>query len=115
MSVTSGTRKRKITFEDSFSDIEIDDLELDEDDLKQLERIESPDKLANGNYKCNHPCKDRSKSGPYRYENTDAIDAGICVAKKAKYLENKRNRARKPNPRISPIRYHNKSQRGRKA
>ena len=61
MPVPSGTRKRKNTFEDSFSDIEIDDLDLDEDDLKQLERIESPNKLPNGNYKCNHLCKDRTK------------------------------------------------------
>jgi translation initiation factor 2 beta subunit (eIF-2beta)/eIF-5 len=61
MPVPSGSRKRKNTFEDSFSDIEIDDLDLDEDDLKQLERIESPNKLPNGNYKCNHRCKDPTK------------------------------------------------------
>jgi hypothetical protein len=61
MPVPSGSRKRKNTFEDSFSDIEIDDLDLDEDDLKQLEQIESPNKLPNGKYKCNHLCKDRTK------------------------------------------------------
>lgn len=53
------TRKRKRTLEDQFSDIEFDDLELDEDDLKELDRLESPARLPNGNYRCNHLCKDR--------------------------------------------------------
>ena len=54
-------RKRKRTLEDQFSDIEVDDLELDEDDLKELDRLESPEKLPNGNYRCNHLCKDRKR------------------------------------------------------
>jgi hypothetical protein len=61
VAVPPGKRKRKGTFEDGFSDIEIDDFELDEDDLKELQRIESPEKLPNGNYRCNHLCKDRMK------------------------------------------------------
>lgn len=65
MSVAGVNRKRKNTFEDGFSDIEIDDLDLDEDDLEQLERIESPNKLPNGNYKCNHLCKDKTKLLPF--------------------------------------------------
>ena len=54
-------KTEKRTLADSFSDIEIDDFELDENDLKQLERIESPQKLPNGNTRCNHTCKDRMK------------------------------------------------------
>jgi len=47
--------------DDGFSDIEIDDFELDVNELKELERIESPVKLPNGNYRCNHSCRDRMK------------------------------------------------------
>lgn len=56
-----GARKRKNTFENEFSDVAFDDFVLDEDDLKELDRLESPQKLPNGNLKCNHSCKDRTK------------------------------------------------------
>jgi hypothetical protein len=101
MSAGTVNRKRKSTLEDSFSDIEIDDLELDEDDFKQLERIESPNKLPNGNYKCNHLCKDKTKS-VVLWNLLMNIDVDICVAKKAKFpLENKGSRFRKRNRRNS--------------
>src|SRR5271168_4286415 len=58
---TSKKRKRTNSADDSFPDIQIDDLELDENDLKVLDGLESPEKLANGNYRCNHACKDRTK------------------------------------------------------
>jgi len=54
-------RKRGDALEDGFSDIEIEDFELDVNDLKELECIELPTKLLNGNIRCNHPCKDRKK------------------------------------------------------
>lgn len=54
-------RKRANVLEDRFSDIEIEDFELDVNDLKELECIELPTKLLNGNVRCNHPCKDRKK------------------------------------------------------
>jgi hypothetical protein len=47
--------------EDGFSDVDIDDTEFDENDLKELDHIESPARLPNGNRKCNHRCKDRNK------------------------------------------------------
>ena len=56
-----GMKKRKSAFGDGFSDVEIDEFELDEDDLKQLDRIQSAERLPNGKYKCNHLCKDRKK------------------------------------------------------
>ena len=58
---SSRKRKRINSAEDAFPDIQIDDLELDENDLKVLDGLDSPEKLANGNYRCNHPCKDRTK------------------------------------------------------
>ena len=71
MTVTSSTakRKREGIFEDSFTDVEIDDTQLDEEDLKQLDCIESPQKISpqklpNGNLKCNHTCKDKTKYHP---------------------------------------------------
>jgi hypothetical protein len=54
-------RKRGNVLEDGFSDIEVEDFELDVNDLKELECIEFPTKLLNGNIRCNHPCKDRKK------------------------------------------------------
>jgi hypothetical protein len=115
MSAATVNRKRKNTFEDSFSDIEIDDLDLDEDDFKQLERIESPNKLPNGNYKCNHLCKDKTKSVPLLNLLMN-IDVDICVAKKAKFpLGNIRSRFRKHKLRNSPNHFLKTSQRSRKA
>lgn len=58
---TNKKRKRTNSVEDAFPDIRVDDLELDENDLKVLDGLESPEKLANGNYRCNHACKDRTK------------------------------------------------------
>lgn len=58
---TNKKRKRTNSVEDAFPDIQVDDLELDENDLKVLDGLESPEKLANGNYRCNHACKDRTK------------------------------------------------------
>jgi len=80
------TGKRKATFEDAFTDFEFDDdFELDEAELKELDRLESPQKLANGNYKCNHQCKDKTKY-PISVQNTflTVTDADTCVAKKAR-------------------------------
>jgi hypothetical protein len=57
-------RKRKNTFEDGFPDVEIDDLEFDEEDLKELDGVESSQKLPNGNLKCSHKCKDKTKYSP---------------------------------------------------
>jgi hypothetical protein len=59
-----GTRKRKSPFEDGFSDIDVDDFELNEDDVRQLDSIQSPEKLPNGKYKCSHLCKDRKRYTP---------------------------------------------------
>jgi hypothetical protein len=71
MTATSSAakRKREGTFEDSFADVEIDDTQLDEEDLKRLDYIESPQKISpkklpNGNLKCNHTCKDKTKYHP---------------------------------------------------
>jgi hypothetical protein len=57
-------RKRKSTFDDGFSDVGIDDLVFDEEDLKQLDGVESSQKLPNGNLKCGHKCKDKTKYCP---------------------------------------------------
>jgi len=54
--------KRKATFEDAFTDFELDDdFELNEAESKELDRLESPQKPANGKDKCNHQCKDKTK------------------------------------------------------
>jgi hypothetical protein len=81
-----GGKKRHSTFEDSFTGFELDDIELDEDVLKQLERIESPDKLPNGNTKCNHNCKDRRRCFVLNKEILTSTGVGICVVKKARSL-----------------------------
>ena len=63
----SGTSENLgVNFDDSFSEIEIDDTEFDEEDLRKLDRMECTrtDKLPNGNFKCEHSCKDRVKYSP---------------------------------------------------
>lgn len=56
------TEKRKANFEDAFTDFEFDnESEFDETELKKLEQLEPPQRLANGNYRCGHHCKDKTK------------------------------------------------------
>ena len=93
---SAAKRKREDTVEDSFTDVEIDDTQLDEEDLKQLDCIESPkkispQKLPNGNLKCNHTCKDKTKYHPvcnnfniYRCRHLCCKDGKIDKKAKAK-------------------------------
>lgn len=75
-------RKRKSAFEDGFSDVEIDDLEFDEEDLKELDGVKSSQKLPNGNLKCSHKCKDKTKYDPQEPDHLTSTDVGIYAAKK---------------------------------
>ena len=70
--------------EEGFTDVEIDDFELDESDLKQLERIELPDKLPNGNIRCNHPCKDKERSYFTLNNLLTEVGVGTSAAKRAR-------------------------------
>ena len=99
-------RRREGTFEDRFTDVEIDDTQLDEEDLKQLDCIESPQKISpqklpNGNLKCNHACKDKTKYHHSMQQFLIFTDAGICAVRMARSI-------RKPKPRFP-------SQKGRRA
>jgi hypothetical protein len=111
MTATSPTakRKREGTFEDKFTDVEIDDTQLDEEDLKQLDCIESPqkispEKLPNGNLKCNHTCKDKTKYRPgvqmifniYRCRHLCCKDGKIDKKGKAKVSTSKGRKSSRP-------------------
>ena len=93
------TGKGKGTSQDAFADFGFDDdFELDETELKELDRLESPHRLANGNYKCNHLCKDKNKysiSLQDRFLTLLGVD--ICVARKERRLT-KRKVAGRQNP-----------------
>jgi hypothetical protein len=53
-------RKRKSPAEDGFSDVEIEEIDLDEDELRKLDSIH-PLQLTSTRTRCNHLCKDRMK------------------------------------------------------
>ena len=102
-------RKREGTFEDKFTDVEIDDTQLDEEDLKQLDCIESPQKISpqklpNGNLKCNHTCKDKTKYRPsvqtifniYRCRHLCCKDGKIDKKGKAKVSTSKGRKSSRP-------------------
>lgn len=98
--------KRKATFEDAFTDFEFDDdFDLDETELEALDQLQAPEKLANGNYKCNHQCKDKTKYSISTQSPLTVIDADIYVAKKEKLLA-KRKPGRRDLSQESPLSPH---------
>jgi hypothetical protein len=60
MQPTFSQRKRKLPAEDGFSDVEIEEIDFDEDELRKLDSIHPP-QLTSTRTRCNHSCKDRMK------------------------------------------------------
>jgi len=54
-------RKRKFPAKDGFSDVEIEDIDLDEDELKKLDFVGPPQESSDTRTRCKHVCKDRMK------------------------------------------------------
>jgi len=54
-------RKRKFPAKDGFSDVEIEDIDLDEEELKKLDFVSAPRESASTRTRCKHLCKDRMK------------------------------------------------------
>jgi len=98
------TGKRKATFEDAFTDFEFDDdFEFDETELKELDQLEAPEKLANGNYKCNHQCKDKTK---YSISTRTPLNRDRCrhlCCKEGKASSKTKSRATKSKSRKATI------------
>jgi hypothetical protein len=58
MQLTFLQRKRKPPAEDGFSDVEIEEIDLDEDELRKLDSMHPP-QVTSTRTRCNHSCKDR--------------------------------------------------------
>jgi len=54
-------RKRKLATKDGFSDVEIEDIDLDEVELKKLDFVGPSQVSSGGRTRCKHVCKDRMK------------------------------------------------------
>ena len=98
------TGKRKATAEDAFTDIECDDdPDFDETELKPLDQLQAPEKLANGNNKCTHKCKDRTKYSVSTQSPFNCDRCGHLCCKQGKASSKSKTRPTRSKSRKSTI------------